>query len=297
MNELKKAKKGENILFVSSNDLKIKDNFNDTFDNVIFIDEKENFDEVISLINNKGFSKIYLLGLDEFYRYMLPRLNKNTNVCWIYKNSFSDLSNGGTRYTFNSILEFLDRDLVSSIGCFNKNNYDVFTNAGYKCEMIDVKINDDMQECVISNSIGILSNDFDPNNNFYNQLAALTFVSYDVCKCMYIMKATKNFINDFGLKCQKCDDINDVMKNNFVNLYINFTNTDNYLIKKSFMMGVPCIVGNTNIFHKSEFLSKNLIVKSDDDVNEIAEKIEFVRNNRDRILSEYKRSVGDLGEK
>ncbi len=296
MDELKKAKKGDNVLFVSSNDLKIKDNFNDTFDNVVFIGEKENFDEVISLINGKVFSKIYLLGLDEFYRYMLPRLSKNTDVCWIYKNSFSDLSNGGTRYTLNSIFEFLERDLVSSIGCFSKDNYEVFSNAGYKCEMIDVKIEDEISDSFESNSIGILSNDFDSNNNFYNQLATLTFVSYGVCKCMYVMRATKNFINDFGLKCQKCDDINEVMKNNFVNLYVNFTNTDDFLIKKSFNMGVPIIVGNTNFFDDNDYLKEHLVLKSDDDVNEMVEKIEFVRENRDKILDEYRKINGGLGE-
>lgn len=296
MDELKQAKSGGTILFVSSNDLNIKDNFVYTFDSVVFIDDKENFSDVVSLINEKRFSKVYLLGHDEFYRYMLPRLRKNTDVCWIFKNSFSDLSNGGTRFILHSIFEYMDRDLVFSIGCFSKDDYEVFTNAGYKCEMIDVKVLD-VKESPFDNSIGILSNDFDPNNNFYNQLAALTFVSYDVCKCMYVMRATKNFIADFDLKCQKCDDIDEVMKGNFVNLYVNFTNTDEVLIKKSFGMGVPCIVGNTCIFDDNDYLKEHLVLKSDDDVNEIASKIEYVRDNRDKILDEYKKIEGGFDEK
>ena len=37
----------------------------------------------------------------------------------------------------------------------------------------------------------------------------------------------------------------------------------------------------------NKYLKEHLVVKSDDDINEIAEKIEFVRNNREKVLNEY----------
>ena len=77
------------------------------------------------------------------------------------------------------------------------------------------------------------------------------------------------------------------MKDNFVNLYINFTNTNHELIQKSFNLGIPCIVGNTNIFDRNKYLKEHLILKSDDDINEIVNKINFVKNNREKIIEEY----------
>ena len=58
-------------------------------------------------------------------------------------------------------------------------------------------------------------------------------------------------------------------------------------IKKSFDLGIPCIVGNTNYFDNNKYLKDNLVVKSDDDIREISKKIDFVRENREQIIEEY----------
>lgn len=289
---IEEIKDNENILFISKNDLNIQNDFIYTFDNVIVIDNNK---DSINLLNQKNINKIYLLGHDDFFRYMLPRLKKEIEVCWIFKNSFSDLSNIGTRYTLHSIFEYLDRKLINSIGCLSKDNYDIFTNAGYNCELINVITKNNKKEVLNSNTIGILSNDFDPNNNFYNQLGALTMVDYDYVKFNYVMRATKHFIKDFNIKYEKVNTFDDVISNNFVNLYINFTNTNDILIIKSFNKGVPCIVGNTKIFDNNKYLKENLVIKSDDDMNEISEKIRFVKNNKNKILNEYEKMVGGFG--
>ena len=101
------------------------------------------------------------------------------------------------------------------------------------------------------------------------------------------MKATKEFIRFFDLKCEIKENIDEVMSDNFVNLYVNFTNTNNELILNSFNKGVPCIVGNTDIFDNNKYLKEHLVIKSDDDINEIASKINFVRENYKKILEEY----------
>ena len=289
LEQIEKLKNMKHIVILPQQIQDIKESLENTLGNIITIGNESEEKKVIELINNSKLKKIYLLGNSEYYRFLLPRLKKEINVCWIFKNSFSDLSNGKVRYTLHCIMEFMDRNLIDSIGCIDIDNLKVFENAGYKCEYIDLKINQKRKKFVKSNSIGILSNDCDPNNNFYNQLAALTFVDYDLCKVKYVMKATKEFIKFFNLKCKKVDNIEDAIKDNFVNLYINFTNTNNELIEKSFNLGIPCIVGNTNIFNKNKYLKENLVLKSDDDINEIVEKIEYVKNNREKIIEEYKK--------
>ena len=287
LDAIKKINNDNCITFIPPTDTKYFDSINYTLGNAIIIDSNENQKDIVELLNNSKFKKIYLFGYNDFYRYILPRLNKSIDVCWVYNDSFSNLSNAGVRSTLNTIFEYYDRKLINTIGCLSIDNQKVLENAGYNCEYINLKIEKDISKNVKSKSIGILSDDYDPNNNFYNQLATLTFIDYDVCKFMSVMKETNNFCNFFNIKSKIIDNIDDVLKNNFVNLYINFTNTNNELILKSYNNGVPVIVGNTNFYDDNDYLKEHLVVKSDDDINEIVEKINFVKDNYDRIMKEY----------
>lgn len=288
--ELNKYKNKQHIVFLPNYDLEIFDSLEFTIGNIIKINNISNNKEVINILNQSKIKKIYLVGNDDFYRFLLPRINKNIEVCWIFKNSFSDLSNGGVRYVLNCIFEFIDRSLVDTIGCIDKDTMKVFENAKYNCEYINLKIKQTKSKKEnYNNTIGILSNDYDPNNNYYNQLAALTFIDYDYVKFKGIMLATKHFIDFFNIKNKKLENNDEIMKGNIVNLYINFTNTNIELIQKSFNYGVPCIVGNTNYFDSNRYLKEHLVMKSDDDINEIVEKINYIKENRDNILDEYQK--------
>ena len=54
-------------------------------------------------------------------------------------------------------------------------------------------------------------------------------------------------------------------------------------------MGIPCVLGNTDIFDKYPKLKKFLVLKSDDDISEIANKIDSVKENREIIIKEYEK--------
>ena len=287
LDKLIEYKNESSIVLVPKLDYKYYDGINYTLGNAIKIDNVDEDERIINVINESKIEKIYLLGNNNIYRFILPRIKKDINVCWIFNDAFSNLSNAGVRYNLNTIFEYYDRTLVDIIGCFNKDNVLVFENAGYKCEYIDLKLDKNEIKLVNSNSIGIISDDFDPNNNFYNQLAALTFVDYDVCKFQAVMKATNHFYKYFNIKSKVLKNIDEVMKDNFVNLYINFTNTNKELILKSYNYGVPVIVGNSDFYDNNKYLKEHLVVKSDDDVNEIEKKIVFVRNNYKKIIEEY----------
>ena len=72
---------------------------------------------------------------------------------------------------------------------------------------------------------------------------------------------------------------------------INFTNTNHELIRKSYNCGVPVIIGNSSFYHNNKYLNEHLVVKSDDDINEIVDKIKFVQNNYKKILEEYNKNI------
>ena len=289
INELKKYINKEIIVLFPSKELEHYDSINGVLENIVIIDDVTIDDSIVEIINNSKIKKIYLFADSEIYRSILPKIKKSIKVCWIFKDSFSALSNYSSRSYLNFIFEYYDRKLIDTIGCISLDTKKIFSNSGYNCEYIELKLNKIENETINSNSIGILSDDADPNNNFYNQLAALTFVDYDVCKFQAIMRATKHFYKYFNINAKVLKNIDEVMKDNFVNLYINFTNTNKELILKSYNYGVPVIVGNTDFYDQNDYLKENLVVKSDDDINEIVEKINFVKENYKRIIEEYKK--------
>lgn len=290
INEYKNETK---IVLVPKNDIKYYDGINYTLGNVIVLDNECADDKIITEINESKIKKIYLLGNHDIYGFVLPELNNEIEVCWIFCVPYSSLSNAGVRSTLNAIFEYYDRELIYSIGCFCRDNEKVFSNAGYRCEYIDLNLekNNNYDNNIKFKSIGILSDDFDPNNNFYNQLASLVFVDYDICKFRSAMNATSHFCEYFNIRSKVFKNIDEVIKDNFVNLYINFTNTNKELILKSFNYGVPVILGNSDFYDNNEYLKEHLTIKSDDDINEIADKINFVKNNYKRIMKEYKKIV------
>lgn len=287
LKQIKKIENQSSILFIPLNQKEITSYIKNTFKNIVIINNKVSFDKLLQEINLYDIERIYLWGYDSFYHYLLPRLKKEIEVCWIFNHTFSNLCDYNIREQLHYIFEYYDRKLINCIGCLNDDNKEIFSNAGYECENIIIVNNYESIKYRKSNTIGLLGNDFDPTNNIHNQLAALTFVNYDYCKINYLMENTKKFLDFFNIKYKKTSNIEETLENNFVNLYINFTNTNIELVKKSFSLGIPCIVGNTKLFSQSKYLKENLVLKSDDDINEIVEKIEFVRNNREKIISEY----------
>lgn len=277
------------LVIASSSSIDIYDSLIEIFNNVITASNEYSNANFINSINDSKISKIYLAGNHSFYQYLLPRLKRKIEVCWIFSNSFSSLSDIFIRADYLVIYDYYNRGYVKSIGCIKEEFASVFKNAGYRCELLNLIKKQsffNIENCN-SRSIGIISNDHDPRNNFYNQMASLLLVDYDFCKCVVTKKETKKFADFFKIKMQSEKDINDVMKNNFVNLYVNFTNTnDNYIIE-SFKLGVPVLVGNTTIFQKNKYLQEHLVIKSGDSVDEIAKKIKFVEKNYKKILEEY----------
>ena len=274
------------IVLVSPFDIKYEEAINNTLKNVIVYNPNESIDNFIKSINSSKIEKIYLFGFHDDFKLFIPQIKKSIRKCWIFNNSFSSLSNFDIRFILNCIFDYYDKEFIDVIGFTHEDCKIVLENSEYKCEYINLKIEKKKKEIKFYNSIGLLSNDYDPNNNIYNQLASLTLLKYDFCKLRCYMDVTFNFCHYFKIKYKFFDNLDDVMKKNFVNLYINYTNTDKSLIMKSFNYGVPVIVGNTDFYDNNSYLKEHLVVKSDD-INEIVEKIIFVKKNYKKIMEEY----------
>lgn len=290
IDEINKKVKDKYIVLLPKVDYDIRESVEYSFNNVIYLDfvpTEEDAQTIIDYINNKG-EQLILFDYDEFYRLILPYIRKQKKVKWILKDGMAGITNGGTRATFTNLMEFCDRSIVNEIGCLDYGTYLVLKNSGYKVSYLFLDIKRKNSIIKNSNSIGIIGNDYNPNHNIYNQLSALKLVDYSEVKMLRTMPATEHFISFFNINEKKCETQEEVISNNFVNLYCNFTFTNKELIIKSMDSGVPCLLGNTDFFDDFPTLKKYLILQSDDDINEIAEKTTLIKNNKNVIIKEYK---------
>lgn len=302
ISDINKIKNKDYVVLLPACDYDIKDSVEHSFDNVFYLDyepSKEDVQTLIDFVNNKG-NQLVLFDYSEFYRLVLPHVRKTKKVKWVYKNNFAEMTNGGSRATFTNLMEFYDRNIVDVIGCLDYSTYQVLKHSKFRVKHLILDINKKNKKTKKFNSIGIIGNDYNPNHNVYNQLSALKLVNdYDYVKLIGEMKELKGFVELFGIRAKLFENtdkdshyneiIKTVMSDNYVNLYCNFTANNTELVLKSMDAGTPCILGNTDLFDKFPKIKKCLVLQSDDDINEIADKIRDLKVNEAEILKEYEK--------
>lgn len=291
MIKLDKITKGDYVVLLPFCDIDIKDSVIYSFNNVIMLEGNETKDDAKGLTDfiNNNLKQLIVFDFCDFYRDILPYIKKSIKVKYIYKNNIAALTNGNVRESFYFPMEFYDRKIIKTIGCLDKSTSIVLKNSKYNVCYVALDIPFKSCKYKKSNSIGLIGDDFNPNHNIYNELSALKLVNYSKLKMIRHMVATEHFIDFFGLKEDFMQNIDDVIKDNFVNLYVNFTSTNVELVLKSMDRNIPCILGNTDIFDDFSYLKEELVLKSDDDIREIAQKIEKVKLNHDEIIKEYQK--------
>ena len=250
----------------------IKREFN--FDKVILINDNMNEQTILNSISS--FDEIYFVDFENIYRKILPNISFKKKCISILTCELSEFTDTKILQVYNYVIEFYDRMIFKKIITLSFELYNVLLNSGYNVDYFDVSIISAIPKSNKKSKqkiIGIMCDDTNPNNNFYNVLTAITMIKVDKVKLIGHMKATIEFIQRFNIPVEFCDDINEVIENSSLNIYANFTGNDYSIFKKSIDLNIPCIVGNmdSNILEK---IDKKYILNSDDDVYELSQKIQ-----------------------
>ena len=260
-----------------------KEAYEYTYGNVFVFDEKNSAQEQINIIKKSNFRQIIFVDYLSQYNEIIRCLGNNKVYKIIFTKSLGALSSEYNYSLFNSTIGMFNENKMSKIGFIDNNLYNSFKNRINCCHIsLDIK-KEKTSEKYYDDRVGILNNEDNPMHSFYNELSALSFNKYKAV-LNKINKTTKDFLKLFNIKSIK---INNNIVGNLVNLYINFTDSDEITFIKSMDSGVPCILGNNEII-KGTALEKYLYVESDDSVDEIRNKIELVKEHRKEVLKEYK---------
>lgn len=215
---------------------------------------------------------------------MLPRSIKKYII---FPYSVTELSDPKKMSELLLIIRYIDMKMLSGVYCIDYNTYLLFKEQyQFKYIKLDITAKTDSNN---NNSIGIIAKPNDYYSTIVNELSAITLTKNKEVRLMKPLKVVRSFAKRFGIKVRKEKLLEDTIRNNNINLYINFSSTCYTFILESMDMGIPCIVGNTDLFDDNKLLKEYLVMKSDDDINEMKERIELVTKDKKIILNEYQK--------
>ena len=274
-------------------------------DAVFEFDEKNSIKKIEKYASSLGgVQNIVFYNLTEANDLLLNMLSNNSKKYIIFEYSVSELSDYKKLNELLLLLKYIDMNLVDGIICIDYVTYMLLKDKyGAKYLKLDVL----QTKGSTGNSIGIIDDSSSVYGNTINELSAITLTNYKNVKTYKPIRAVSKFAKRFNLKLIKSKSISECIDGNTINFYGQFSSICYPFILESMDRGIPCIVGNTDFFDGNEVLKSNLVLKSDDDINEMNDKILSVEKNKQIILNEYakfrkeytklaKKSIKDIKE-
>lgn len=279
------------IVCLPQYDSYLYESFKYCFDNVIAInDNVTDANRIIQLIKRSNIKKIVFVDSILEYNNIIRAIDLKIDIKFILTKALASITNMDTYRLVNSIFEYNKKNIFKDLGVLDENWYECLknnTNLNVKLLKLDIKNEDNIKK-EKTNKIGVLSECFNANHSYFNQLSAIKLNGKYIPNVYDQSDCTKDFNNVFGIECNYSQN-KDYIAENILNLYINFTDNNELIFLKSMDLGIPCIMGNTKLLKRYSVLNNYLTVKSDDDINEIAQKIELAIENKTEIMEEYKK--------
>lgn len=237
------------------------------------------------VIQNNIRKVIFVDYLIEFNE-LINAIPNEVEIEFIYSKSLASLSDDYNISIFRFIFDLYEKSIFTHFAVLDKSLFAVLDKK-YDVDYIKLDVPVEDSKMKITNQIGLLNIDGDPKHSYYNELSAVKLLKRS-CKVHNITKTTERFLKEFSIDYEKTKTFEECVYGNKVNLYVNFTNNNPLVFLKSMDAGIPCLLGN-NTFLENKKLEKLLVVKSDDNINEIAFKIKEVSKNKKEIMALYKK--------
>lgn len=253
----------------------------------IFDNTDEGANNFINFINKNNVKEVVLVDYRMEYERIIDTFRDKVIFNILFTIDIASLSDEIYLGYHDSAVSMYKDGKINKFGVLDKNLYLITKpkfEETYLIKLDEPKMN--TKEAESKNGIGLLNASEDPKHSFYNELSAIN-LNGESANIIHPNKITKGFIKEFGVNAKEFNSINEIINASEITLYVNFCNTNNSLFLRSMDANTICILGNNSIINDNEYLSKMLQVKSDDDINEIAEKIGNVRTYKQDILEEY----------
>lgn len=306
LNEIKKYSGKDYIVFYNPECVGIMNATKELFENTIMLQEmfnKKQIENIADYIARSNINQIIFATQAHGYKALAEKIKEKNSkkiIKFMWHGSHSLFVNRDEEYFLESILDLEKRGIVTSIGFLKESMAKYYLLKGYNACFVMNTINTikpRLSKISKDNiKVGIYSSGDRWEKNTYNQLSACSLVDKNlVVDTIPATDLFKSYCKLMNIKC--VDDLKssvsreellDRMSKNTVNLYVTFTECAPMIPLESMQVGVPCIVGDNNHYFTNTNLEKYLVVKSEDSIDEIAEKMKLCIENRDEIIRLYK---------
>lgn len=289
--------------------LGIMNSTKDLFENIVAIKEilnKRQLEQIASHIANTNVKYVVFSSITFGWKALVERikeLNNNIKIKFMWHGSHAMFVERDESYFLYSIIELMDRKIVDSVGFFKESMAEFYKQKGYNAffltnnvsSICSTNINAFMKE-EGKIYLGSYAAGDRWGKNTANQLSAASMIKNSVVDIIPTTDLIKEFcktinlrINDKNLSYLPRQELLNRMALNDVNLYVTFTECSPVIPLESLELGVPCITGNNHSYFKNSKLQEYLIVKAEDDINEIYQKIKICIEKKDEIIDLYKK--------
>lgn len=310
LNLIDKVKNTEYITFYNPDCIGIMNSTKELFDesNIISLSElfnKKEIDMIAVKLKEKRIKQVIFATMAYGYKALAEKiyeLDNKIKIKFLWHGNHSMFVNKNEEYFLYCILDLAKRNIVHSIGFVKESMAEFYKIKGYNSYFVKntVKSISNKSSNNIKNTnirIGLYSSGERWEKNTYNQLSACSMVKSAIVDIVPNTKLSKSFCELMNIKTLdnknisklSRDELIDRMSRNDINLYVTFTECAPMLPLESFEAGTPCILGDNNHYFNGTELEKFLIVKSEDSIDEIYEKINLVIKNREKIMNLYKK--------
>ena len=287
------------LVVVPKKDEEILDAVVFTFGNtILFNNTVEDLECVARFLRNNNVGQLIFVNYYAEYDEIINTLIDEHDIKFIFTKGLGEFSDPCVLAEFNCICNKYDEGSIHEIGFLDPFLYRVVHGKRRNTKQVLLDCGSESTNSLVEEiTVGFLNSDSSNYDSFYNELSALTFLPEYTARVMNPSETTVGFAERYGISIKREDSFDKLVANNRCNVYINFAGTDPVVFLKSMDTGVPCVVGNNTFLGNYPELSKFLVMESDDDVNEIAEKIIDCVINRDEILKKYKKFRKDYSKR
>lgn len=301
---------GESVTFYNPETIGVMNSTKIMFSNLVALPELLNIKQINSLavkIVQKNFKQIFFAGFTYGWNELIQQvkfLNNDIIIKVIWHGSHSMLVERDEEYFLNNLLQLHDKEKIDAIAFAKESMAEFYKLKGYNAFFLPNIINLNKEEFIIRNNIedniekikiGLYAAGDRWEKNTFNQLSAASMVKNHILDVLPKTSLVEEFIRinnirttDFREIYVSRNELLNRMSNNDINLYVTFTECSPLIPLESLELGVPCITGNNHHYFKGTKLSDYLVVKSEDNIDEIKEKIDNAILNKAEIIKLYK---------
>lgn len=295
----------EYIVFHNKDWLGVTNSTRELFDNTIDCGEiyrKQDVKKIGNAIIENNIKQVIFSSFSMGYKDLVEYLKKKVpsikiKTYWHGSHSQVHESYGWDRN--QEIIKLSKDNKIDLMGTCKESLNEFYKSQNYNSIFITNKVNTNVVPLNKKESkeikIGLYASKCDVwHKNMFTQMAAVSLIENVVLDIVPLNDTAKAFAEILGIKITGVEkhlpreELIERMSMNDINVYVTFSECAPMLPLESFEMNVPCITGNNHHYFKDTKLEKYLIVKNENNPEEIKNALLNCLKNKKEILNLYK---------